>query len=74
MPALIILVGMGLDIAVRCTRNADETGIINFVACNHDLLQVYVVQNAEMRQLCHFLWNGEGNSKMMRMDEASHGC
>lgn len=74
MPALTILVGMGLDIALRCTRNADETGIINFIACNHDLLQVYVVQKGGMRQLCHFLCNGEGNSTMMRMNERSHGC
>lgn len=51
MPALMILVGMGVDIAVRCTRNADETGIINFIACDHDLLQVYVVQKGGMRQL-----------------------
>lgn len=28
MPALTILVGVDLDIAVRCIRNADETGII----------------------------------------------
>lgn len=74
MPALMILVGMGVDIAVRCTRNADETGIINFIACNHDLLQIYVVQKGGIRKLCHFLCNGEGNSTMMRMIEPSHGC
>lgn len=28
MPALTILVGVDLDIAVMCARNADETGII----------------------------------------------
>lgn len=63
MPAPTILVGGDFDIALRCTRSADETGLI-IIVCNHDLLQVYMVQRGVMRPLWHFLWKSEGYNAM----------
>lgn len=43
MPALTILVEVGLDIAVKCIRNGDATDIV-LMAVIHDRLQAYIVQ------------------------------
>lgn len=75
IPALTTLVEAGLDNAVRCTRNTDETGII-LVARDLD----YVVPSLLLPEICpdvwlfHCLFKNERCNAPVTVGEASHRC
>lgn len=74
IPALTTVVEAGLDMAGRCTRNTDETGIIliaRYVESGPSLCCPKIGSDV---WLYHCLIKNEGCNVMVTLSEASYKC